>query len=563
MTKVKARGAARSPAASISKLTQDLQAFDGRTPVEMPVDAPGALGALARAIASLQEQLLQRTEALSTAIEQHERVERERRELSAKHHLVALLVESTDHSIIAYDLNGVITLWNRAAERLYGFDRAEAIGMHVDSIVPADRRQEFMDLRARAATGEHVHDFETVRLTRDGSPVHVSITVSPTYDADGKLTGFSGIGRDIRERFLAEERLQLAVEAAPSGMLMVDQAGAIVLVNAEVEHLFGYSREALLEMSVDQLVPDDLRQRHGSLRANYFEAPAVRSMGRGRDLPMLRQDGTQFPAEVALNPIQTRAGTCVLVSIIDVTSRRQNERELELRTQELETSNADLQDFAYVASHDLQEPLRAVAGYCQLLSTHYRGQLDARADEFIDFAVDGSKRMKRLIDDLLLFSRLGPRTMLMAVDLNRAVSDALQNLQTAITETGTRVEVASLPTIPGDLSRLVQLFQNLVGNAIKFRGKDPLVVRIDSTPEGAGYLITVADNGIGFEPSHTERIFKMFQRLHPQGQYEGTGIGLALCKRIVLQHGGRIWATATPGAGSTFSFTVSTNEEQS
>jgi PAS domain S-box-containing protein len=528
-----------SEAASIAKLTQDLQAFDGRTPVPMPVDAPGDLGRLARAIAALQEKLLQRTQVLSTAI------------------------ESTDHSIIAYDLNGVITLWNRAAERLYGFDRSEAVGMRVDSIVPPDRRQEFSELRTKVAQGEHVHDFETVRLTRDGSSVHVSITVSPTYDADGKLSGFSGIGRDIRERFLAEERLQLAVEAAPSGMLMVDQTGAILLVNAEVEHLFGYSRAALLEMSVDQLVPEDLRQRHGALRANYFEAPAVRSMGRGRDLPMLRKDGTQFPAEVALNPIQTRTGTCVLVSIIDVTSRRQNERELELRTQELETSNADLQDFAYVASHDLQEPLRAVAGYCQLLSTHYRGQLDARADEFIDFAVDGSKRMKRLIDDLLLFSRLGPRTMLTAVDLNRAVADAQQNLATAIAETGTKVEVSSLPTIPGDLSRLVQLFQNLIGNAIKFRGSEPLVVRIDSTPEGAGYLVTVKDNGIGFEASHAERIFKMFQRLHPQGKYEGTGIGLALCKRIVMQHGGRIWATAAPGAGSTFSFTVSTNEEQS
>lgn len=547
----------------ISQLTQDLQAFDGRTPVPMPVDPQGALDDPARAIAALQALLLQRTEALSTAVEQRERVERELTALSAKYHLAALLVESSDQSIIAYDLNGLITLWNRAAERLYGFDRAEAVGMPVESIVHPDRRQEFVHLRARAAKGEDVHDFETVRLRRDGSSVHVSITVLPTYDVNGTLSGFLGFGHDTRELFLAEERLQLAVEAAPGGMLMVDQAGAIVLVNAEVERLFGYSRAALLEMSVDQLVPEDLRQRHGSLRATYFEAPAVRSVGRGRDLRMLRRDGTQFPAEVAPNPIQTRAGTCVLVSIIDMTSRRQNERELELRTQELETSNADLQDFAYVASHDLQEPLRAVAGYCQLLSTHYRGQLDARADEFIDFAVDGSKRMKRLIDDLLLFSRLGPRTMLTAVDLNRAVSDALQNLQTAITETGTRVEVSSLPTIPGDRSRLVQLFQNLIGNAIKFRGTAPLVVRIDTAPEGAGHLITVSDNGIGFEPVHTERIFKMFQRLHPQGQYEGTGIGLALCKRIVTQHGGRMWATASPGAGATFSFTLSTNEEQS
>jgi PAS domain S-box-containing protein len=509
--------------------------------------------------AGLEQQLQHTTAALQAAVQQRERLERELAELSARHRLLALLVESTDHSIIAHDLDGLVTFWNRAAERLYGFDRAEALGMPLEAIIPTDRRKEFDELRAKAANGEHVHDFETVRVTRDGRRLHVSITVSPTYDADGILTGFSGIGRDISERILAEERLQLAVEAAPSGMMMVDQNGSITLVNAEVERLFGYTRAELREMSVDRLVPPHLRKRHASLRNTYFKAPAVRSMG-GRDLPMLRKDGTQFPAEVALNPIQTRSGACVLVSVTDVTSRRQSERALELRTQELERLNADLQDFAYVASHDLQEPLRAVAGYCQLLSTYYRGQLDERADEFIDFAVAGSKRMKRLIDDLLLFSRLGPRTMLMAVDLNRAVSDALENLQTSISETGTRVEVSPLPTISGDLSRLVQLFQNLIGNAIKFRGKEPLEVRIAATPQGTGHLITISDNGIGFEPEHAERIFKMFQRLHPQGRYEGTGIGLALCKRIVVQHGGRIWATSTPGGGSTFSFTLSTEE---
>jgi PAS domain S-box-containing protein len=521
-----------------------------------------SVATLEQEIRTLRDELRQRSEALGKAVAEQERAERELKELSARHHLLSLLVESTDHSVIAYDLNGAITWWNRAAERLYGFDRAEAMGMPVESIVPPDRRQEFDELLAKVAGGDHVHDFETIRLTRDGRRVHVSITVSPTYDADGGINGYAGIGRDVSERILAEERLQLAVEAAPSGMMMVDRAGSVVLVNAEVERLFGYSRAELLKISVDQLVPETLREHHSSLRNVYFEAPIVRSMG-GRDLPMLRKDGTQFPAEVALNPIQTQTGACVLVSITDVTSRRQNERALEQRTKELETSNADLQDFAYVASHDLQEPLRAVAGYCQLLSTHYRGQLDTRADEFIDFAVDGSKRMKRLIDDLLLFSRLGPRTMLMAVDLDRAVADAIHNLKTAIAETGTRVEVSPLPTIPGDESRLVQLFQNLIGNAIKFRGPEPLVVRIETTPQGAGCLVTVSDNGIGFEPAHAERIFKMFQRLHPQGRYEGTGIGLALCRRIVAQHGGRIWATAAPGRGATFSFTLSTDEDKS
>jgi PAS domain S-box-containing protein len=554
--------------ALLANITRDLQASDGLIRVPLPTDAPDEVGALARALAHFQEQLFRRIDGLAGEIELHRRTEQQLSALTVRHRQV---VDSTDDAIIACDMRGVINFWNPSATRLYGFSSAEAVGMQVEAIVPLDRREEFAALRASMARGEHVRSFETIRQRRDGRPVNVSLTVSPTYALDGSINGFSGIARDISERFLAEERLQLAVEAAPSGMLMVDRSGTIVLVNAEVERLFGYARTELLDSAFDRLVPGDVRPLLRSARDSHFSAvPLTGAAGRGRDVQMLRKDGTSFPAEVTVNPIHAGDGVCVLVAVVDVTSRRENEQalerrsqELERRSQELERSNADLQEFAYVASHDLQEPLRAVGGYCQLLASRYRGKLDARADEFIDFAVDGSKRMKRLIDDLLLYSRVGTRTMWRAVDLNLVVSEALRNLRAAIEDTGARIEVAPLPTVPGDPTRLVQLFQNLIGNAIKFRGTEPLVVRFEVTPEGSGHRIDIQDNGIGFDTSQAERAFKMFQRLHPPGHYEGTGIGLALCRRIVGQHGGRIWATGTPGAGATFSFTLMTAEQDS
>ncbi|MFB4300219.1 ATP-binding protein [Actinomadura sp. NTSP31] len=210
---------------------------------------------------------------------------------------------------------------------------------------------------------------------------------------------------------------------------------------------------------------------------------------------------------------------------------------------ELRRSNAELEQFAYVASHDLQEPLRKVASFCQMLERRYGDQLDERGRQYVQFAVDGAKRMQALINDLLGFSRVGrmarPED---AIDLNEVAGQAVDNLGSLIEETGARVEIADLPTVPGERTQLTQLFQNLVGNAIKFRRPDAAPhVAVDVRREGDEWLFTCADNGIGIEPRYADRIFLIFQRLHPRDEYTGTGIGLALCKKIVEYHGGRIW----------------------
>lgn len=248
-------------------------------------------------------------------------------------------------------------------------------------------------------------------------------------------------------------------------------------------------------------------------------------------------------------------GTIVILK--DVTERKKIEKQMAIKKQQLVRSNAELQQFAYVASHDLQEPLRMIASYVQLLARRYKGKLDSDADEFIDFAVDGSKRMQMLINDLLTYSRLGTRSKpYELVNCNDLLINIIAHLKLSIEESGAIITHDPLPNILADRLQLEQLFQNLLSNAIKFHGNDLPRIHVNVTNSDVEWIFSVSDNGIGIDPEFFERIFVIFQRLHGKAEYPGTGIGLAICKKIVEHYGGRIWVASQPGKGTTFYFTI-------
>jgi PAS domain S-box-containing protein len=273
----------------------------------------------------------------------------------------------------------------------------------------------------------------------------------------------------------------------------------------------------------------------------------------------LVRDGHQVCVELTITPLRDEDGEAIgfLAVARDVSGRKQAEAALEQYAGELARSNAELEQFAYVASHDLQEPLRMVTLYTQLLEKRYKARLDADADEFIDYVVDGAKRMHQLINDLLSYSRVSSHGKEFELtDCETVLKRALTNLRTAVEESRAEVTHDALPTLLADGMQLVQLFQNLLSNALKFRGEEPPRVHVSAAPDGKKWLFSVRDNGIGINPDCAERIFIIFQRLHGIKDYPGTGIGLAICKRIVQRHGGRIWVESEPGKGATFHFTL-------
>lgn len=283
----------------------------------------------------------------------------------------------------------------------------------------------------------------------------------------------------------------------------------------------------------------------------------VRRVARGAYHRPVRSRGPRDIAELAGDIDSMR-----LRILSELSALREVHAQVDEQARELERSNAELEQFAYVASHDLQEPLRKVASFCQLLAQRYEGQLDERADQYIEFAVDGSKRMQQLINDLLAFSRVGRATgQLERVDLEVALGHATANLQAAIEESGAEIQVDGLPTVRGDASLLALVFQNLIGNAIKFRSDAAPVVTVRADRRDDEWVISCSDNGIGIDAEYAERVFVLFQRLHAKDEYAGTGIGLAMSRKIVEYHGGRIWLDTGAGPGTTFRFTLPAPEE--
>jgi PAS domain S-box-containing protein len=348
--------------------------------------------------------------------------------------------------------------------------------------------------------------------------------------------------------------------------VVVNQCGDIILLNMRAEKQFGYSRDELVGQKVENIIPKGISERlcaEGLCSAEDRCAPRIGASGAGLELIGRKKNGSTFPIELTLSPLNCSQGVLVTAIIRDITIRSAAEAQrLQLlqTVEELKRSNEELAQFASVASHDLQEPLRMVASYTQILSRRYKGKLDADADEFIAFAVDGAARMQRLIQNLLAYSRVGTGlSNLPDSSSEEALHRALLNLRAAIQESGAQVTHDPLPTVKADETQLTRVFQNLVGNAIKYHNATVPLVHISADTIGkAKWVFSVKDNGPGIDSQYVERIFGMFQRLHKPEEFAGSGIGLAICKRIVERHGGSISVESHPGKGSTFRFALAT-----
>lgn len=469
-----------------------------------------------------------------------------------------LIVESSPNAIVLANREGKIAYVNSETEKLFGYARTELIGQLVEILIP----ERFHSLHPGYRTG--FFDRPTVRAMgagrelfarrKNGMEFPIEIGLNPVVTVDGTMVIASII--DITERKKAEERFRLVVESAPNAMVLINQEGTITLVNAQAEKLFGYPRHALIGNKIEVLIPERFRREHPQHRDGFFSKPQTRAMGAGRDLFALRSDGEELQVEIGLNPIETPEGPKVLASIIDITERKHREEGLR-RQLELEAKNKELEQFAYIASHDLLEPLRTVKNYLNVFEEDYVQSFDAQALTYTESMKRAVDRMSTLIRALLDFSRLGRDSKAAEVECGELVQEVLEDLTTLIQSSGARIHVGPMPRLRVYAPEMRQLFQNLLANSIKFRKKDvPPRIEVLAEEQPGKWLFSIQDNGIGIPSLHFQRIFQIFQRIHRPEEFEGSGIGLANCKKIAELHGGEIWVESEPHLGSKFHFTV-------
>jgi PAS domain S-box-containing protein len=532
---------------------------------------------LQQAYVALQKEIAERKKAeleireFNSQLE--ERVNNRTAELSAANLALAglaAIVESSSDAIVSLDQDRRITTWNPAAERIYGFPKLEVLGHSVSMLAPPGRSGETPGLVDRLKLGEPIISFETIRLRKTGESINVSLTLSPIRNEAGEFQGTSIISRDITERKRGEEMFRLAVEAAPNAMVIVNGEGKIVLVNAQTEKLFGYRRDELIGKDLNILVPRKYRKAHRAHQSEFNRNPHARAVASRRgDLYGLRKDGSEFPVEIGLNPIQTEQGAWVLSAIVDITERKRAEEEISLlnrdlerrvaeRTAELTAANAEMEAFSYSISHDLRAPLRQVAGFSKIIAEEYGPGLTPDCARYLNMVQDGAQQMGQMVDDLLDLSRIGRQLVSRRpTPLGPVVDAALAILQPDLLNREIEWQIESLCSVEGDARLLKQVFVNLLSNAVKFtRPRDHAFIQVGQTTVAGEPVIFVRDNGAGFDMKYAGKLFGVFQRLHKARDFEGNGVGLALVRRIIYKHGGRIWAEAEENKGATFFFTV-------
>ncbi len=527
------------------------------------------------------------------------------------------LIETTDDAIFIVDAEtGIITDINEAAENLLGQTREEIVGMHQSKLHPPQEAQRYGDLFKKSIAKDKSFNESLEVITKSGQVIPVDIRAG-IIELDGRKA-IAGFFRDITKYKYAQKAIMEKTVYLDNILCSsFDMAIVATDIGLTIKY-FNPMAEVLLDVKANDVIGKTLTEIHSQQRVNALRVEtALQQVNRGQEYTfsfdrqshgsvksiegrvfgirdkdkaltgyiwMLHDITERQHTRSELNRycnhleemVQLR--TAELQSVNkqleeEVASRKKAEDMLKIQAEELSRSNNELEHFAYMASHDLQEPLRKIAGFTELLKQRYKGRLDPKADKFIDYIVDGTNRMKKLINDMLEFSRVGTQgKSFKPVDFSQALQSALSNLQRSVDESNATVTNDPLPVIMTDETQIVQLFQNLIANAIRFRTDSPPKIHVSAKlvhegqtvetidgfvrPAEPQWLLSISDNGIGIDAEDYDRIFMMFHRLHGRGEYEGTGIGLAICKKIVERHGGHIWVESRMGVGSTFYFTL-------
>lgn len=473
------------------------------------------------------------------------RVEEKTRDISQ----LAAIVMSSNDTIIGEDVEGRITSWNPSASELFGFSEQEALGKSIYDLVPPDHLSEVQRVMKNLQHGDDPGVVDNVRLAKDGKPIDVSLRFSPMKDSQGKLIGSSAIVRDITARKRNERRIQQSelrfrqvIEAAPNGLLMVNEEDRIVLCNAEIEKIFGYPKSELIGKNFELLIPERFRGSTVSWKKKFDQ----QLYGR-------RKDGSEVPIDLGLNPLETDEGSFVLASVTDVSKRKLMEDRIRHSVEAIQQKNQEMEQFVYTVSHDLKSPLVTSSGFLGLLKEDIEA---GRYDDVMDSVQrlqNANNRMAQLIDDLLQLSRVGRvKVEIEKVNVRNVVRDICANLAAQINEKGFQIQIQEdIPEIKADRKRVYQIFENLIINALKYASHVPAPkLEIGGKENGTEILFFVKDNGPGIAKEYHLKIFGLFQRLENDNQ--GTGVGLAIVVRAMQMHGGRVWVDSEPGHGATF-----------
>ena len=474
---------------------------------------------------------------------------------AAQAHALALasLVESADDAIVGKTVDGVITSWNSGAERLYGLSAQEVVGRRFDIVIPEGAQQAELDMLRRIAAGERVEPYEAERLCKDGSPVAVSVAISPIMDATGHIVGVASMSRDLSARKLAETKLRWMLEVAPDAILGVDASGSVELVNAQCERLFGYDRDELMGQPVEMLIPDGLRP---------VEAGQI---GAGLELVTLHKDGTEIPVEISLSAMETPGGRLTMAALRDITERNRIERRLREQYVELERASKAKDNFLASMSHELRTPLNAIIGFTGTMLMKLPGPLNAEQEHQLRLVQTSGKHLLSIINDLLDLAKIESGRVQIAlepVDCLRVIEEVVQSLQPLAQSKGLALHVKTLDgpvTATADRRALGQILINLVNNAIKFTDTGEVCLTLIPAAAAQGPVrITVHDSGPGIPQADLGRIFRAFERSTASAKAtdEGTGLGLHISLKLAELLNGTITVSSVLGEGSDFTVSL-------